>query len=165
MKIVFVCNEYPPRPHGGIGTFVHTVARGLRQRGHLVTVVGIGEASREDTDEGIRVIILRGSKIRYLGNLISRLRLRRWLSLEAERGQIDVVEAPDYMGMLPFGVPGCAVVIRLHNSSTSISLQAGRKVTAGISRYERRTLEANPNWIAVSHYILDFTRTTSGISP
>jgi glycosyltransferase involved in cell wall biosynthesis len=130
-----------------------------------VTVVGIGEASREDTDEGIRVIILRGSKIRYLGNLISRLRLRRWLSLEAERGQIDVVEAPDYMGMLPFGVPGCAVVIRLHNSSTSISLQAGRKVTAGISRYERRTLEANPNWIAVSHYILDFTRTTSGISP
>ena len=40
MKIVFVCNEYPPRPHGGIGTFVHTIARALLQKGHQVTVVG-----------------------------------------------------------------------------------------------------------------------------
>jgi glycosyltransferase involved in cell wall biosynthesis len=164
MKIVFVCNEYPPRPHGGIGTFVHTVAQGLLQKGHQVTVVGFGESGREEMDEGIRVVTLLESKIRYLGNLISRLRLRRWLTLQAERGQLDIVEVPDYMGVLPFRLRGCAVVIRLHVSSTSISLQAGRKVSAGISRYERRTLAANTNWIGVSNYVLDLTHTTFGLS-
>jgi glycogen synthase len=39
MKIGFFCNEYPPRPHGGIGTFVHTLAPALAQAGHAVTVV------------------------------------------------------------------------------------------------------------------------------
>jgi glycosyltransferase involved in cell wall biosynthesis len=163
MKIVFVCNEYPPRPHGGIGTFVHTVAQGLLQKGHQVTVVGFGEADREETAEGIRVVTLPETKIRYIGPLISRLRLRRWLSVQAAHGQIDVVEAPDYMGTLPFGVGGCVVVIRLHVSSTSIALQAGRKVSAGVSRYERRTLAVNHNWIGVSNYVLDLTRTTFGI--
>jgi len=164
MKIVFVCNEYPPRPHGGIGTFVHTVAQRLLQRGHQVTVVGFGESGREEMDEGIRVVTLLASKVRYLGPLVSRLRLRRWLSVQAERGQIDIVEAPDFMGLLPFGLSGCPVVIRLHVSSTSISLQAGQRVSAGVSRYERRTLAANPNWIGVSNYILDLTHATFSIS-
>jgi len=164
MKILFVCNEYPPRPHGGVGTFVQTIARGLYDRGHQVTVLGLGDGDLVDTDGGIRVVTLRGSKVRYVGNLISRLRLQRWLSRQAREGQIDIIEAPDYMGMLPFGVPGCPVVIRLHLSSTSISLQAGRKAPPGISLYERHTLKANPNWIAVSHYILELTRQTFGVS-
>lgn len=165
MRILFLCNEYPPRPHGGIGTFVQTIARGLYQRGHQVTVVGWAEANLEETDEGIRVVTLRRSNVRYLGNLISRLDLRRWLSARAKAGDVDVVEAPDYMGLLPFGVDGCPAVIRLHLSSTATCVHAGRRTPKGISLYERWTLANNRNWIAVSNYSLDLTRATFELSP
>lgn len=165
MKIVFVCNEYPPRPHGGLGTFVQTVARGLSGRGHEVTVVGLGEADDDCTSEGIKVVTLRRSSLRYVGNLLSRVRLRRWIASRVKDGRVDVVEAPDYEGMLPFGVRNCAVVIRLNLSATSIWRQAGRKILKGISFYERRTLIANRNWIAASHYVFELTKAEFGIFP
>jgi glycosyltransferase involved in cell wall biosynthesis len=165
VNIVFVCDEYPPRPHGGIGTFVQTVARALYGRGHHVTVVGSGEAPREYSDGGVEVVTLRRSGVRYVGNLLTRLKLRRWLSARVRAGRADVIEAPDYMGLLPFAVDGCPAVIRLHLSSTAICVQAGRKIPRGISLYERRTLAANPNWIAVSDYSLDLTRATFRLSP
>jgi glycosyltransferase involved in cell wall biosynthesis len=165
MKIVFVCNEYPPRPHGGLGTFVQTVARGLYGRGHEVTVVGLGEADNDCTSEGINIVTLGRNKLRYVGNLLSRIRLRRWVASRVKDGRVDVVEAPDYEGMLPLGIPNCAVVIRLNLSATSIWQQAGRKIPKGISFYERRTLVANPNWIAASHYVFELTKAVFGISP
>ncbi len=36
LRVGFVCHEYPPGPHGGIGTLVQTLARGLAARGHRV---------------------------------------------------------------------------------------------------------------------------------
>jgi glycosyltransferase involved in cell wall biosynthesis len=165
MKIAFICDEYPPRPHGGIGTFVYTIAHGMSQRGHDVTVVGVGEKSDRQRDQRIDVITLKKSNIRFLGNLISRLRLRSWIVRQARRRQLDIVEAPDYMGTLPFGVTGCTSVVRLNLSDTAISVQAGRRPSRGIFRYERQTLAANQNWIAVSQYIMDLTHATFGLSP
>jgi glycosyltransferase involved in cell wall biosynthesis len=165
MKLVFVCNEYPPRPHGGIGTFVQTAARALHARGHRVTIVGIGENDEEHSDDGIQIVTLRRNNLPLIGNLISRLHLRSWLSSRVEAGDVDVIEVPDYQGLLPFGINGCVVVIRLHLTVSVIFQHAGWKVSKGISFYERRTLGTNTNWIAVSDCVLDLTRTTFGISP
>ena len=165
MRIVFICNEYPPRPHGGIGTFVQAVTRGLADKGHLITVVALGKNENEETVGPIRLVTLRGSRLPYVGNLVSRIRLRNWLSDRAKAHQIDVIEAPDYMGLLPLGVNGCPVVIRLHLSDTAVNLAAGQRLSRGVSLYERRTLVANPNWIGVSQHILDLTRSTFGVSP
>jgi len=165
MKIVLICNEYPPRPHAGIGTFVATLARGLYGRGHRVTVVGLGAANEESDDGGIRVATLQRSRLRYVGNMISRIHLRRWLSAYVKAGQVDVIEVPDAEGLLPFGVDGCAVVIRLHQTFTGVELLARRRIAPGISFYERRTLISNSNWIGVSHHILGLTKTLFGVSP
>jgi glycosyltransferase involved in cell wall biosynthesis len=78
---------------------------------------------------------------------------------------IDVVEAPDSEGLLPFGIDGCAVVIRLHNSHAVINRIIGEWAGRGISFYERRTVTVNPNWVAVSNHIMDLTRATFGVSP
>jgi glycosyltransferase involved in cell wall biosynthesis len=165
MKITLLCNEYPPRPHGGIGTFVQTIARAFSALGHKVTVVGLGGATEESRDGEIRIVSLAGSKTRFIGNLISRLRLRKWLYSEAKAGNIDVIEVPDYLGLLPFGARGCCTVVRLHVSTTAICLQAGLKIPRGITFYERRTLLANSNWVGVSQYILDSTKEIFGVSP
>lgn len=165
MKIAFLCNEYPPRPHGGIGTFVHAVTHGLAKKGHLVTVVALGKKDNEEIADSIRMVTVRSSQLPFIGNLISRIRLHRWLSNQAKAQQIDIIEAPDYMGLLPLGVSGCPVVIRLHLSDTAVNLAAGQRCGPGISFYERRTLIANSNWIGVSRYILDLTQSTFGVSP
>jgi alpha-maltose-1-phosphate synthase len=165
MKIGFVCNEYPPRPHGGIGTFVQTMARRLHQRGHQVTVVGIADAPQETTDGGIRVVSLRVTKLRFVGSLITRLHLRAWLASEVRAGRIDTIEVPDYLGLIPFPIRNCSTIVRLHLSTTAIYRQAGLRIPRGISFFEKMTLRANPNWIGVSQYILDSTKKIFGLSP
>ncbi|MGA2074302.1 MAG: glycosyltransferase family 4 protein [Terriglobia bacterium] len=165
MKIAYVCNEYPPRPHGGIGTFVQALSHGMCTRGHEVTVVGLGEAYQEYKDQGVRVTTLRANKTRYLGPLIARIGLHRWLSSRVRSGKLDIIEAPEFGGFLPFNVSGCQVILRLHDSVTCMARQTRENVRRSVSFYERRTLRTNLYWIAVSRFILDLTQTTFGIAP
>jgi len=129
MKIAYVCNEYPPRLHGGVGTFVHTIARGMKDAGHSVTVVGFGEEPEVRDDAGVRVVTLRASTISKISWIVDRWRLHQWLAGEVLAGRIEVIEIPDYGGMLPLpfhagckrGSEGSPVVVRLHLSETIIA--------------------------------------------
>ena len=165
MKIALICDRFPPRPHTGIGAFVQMLAHGLHQRGHRVLVAEIGDHYGETCDHGVPVFTLPRTGVRWAGNLITRLRLRNWLAARAREGAIDLVEVPDYPGFLPFAVPGCATVVRLHQSSTVSHRLAGLKVSAGVRFYEKRTLAANPSWIGVSSHILGLTQQAFGLLP
>jgi len=165
VKIAFVCSEYPPKAHGGIGTFVQTLARDLQRKGHEIVVVGLGDSEDEYQDGAVRVVTLRQNKTRFVGHLISRLRLRRWLAAHAKAGKIDIIEVPDYQGLLPFGVKDCPVVVRLHLSSAAMWLQSHGRVPKVIYFYEKQNLRANSQWIAVSQYILESTKEIFRISP
>jgi glycosyltransferase involved in cell wall biosynthesis len=165
MKIALLCDRYPPRPHTGIGACVQMLARELQQRGHSVLVVEIGEVHNETSDGGVPIFTLPRTHVRWLGNLITRLRVRRWLAAQVRAGVIELIEAPDYPGFLPLAVPGCATVVRLHQSSTVSHRLAGLKMSRGIRFYEKRTLAANPSWIGVSSHILSLTRQAFGVSP
>jgi glycosyltransferase involved in cell wall biosynthesis len=164
MNIVYFCDEYPPRPHGGIGTFVESMAQGMLHRGHRVTVVGLGNHNEQTDAGGVTVITRTRNDIKRVGNLITRIQLRNYLASLVKAGQADIIEVPDYMGMLPFGVPGAEVVVRLHLSSTAIRFHAQMPASKGIAFYEKRTLAATPHWIAVSNSVLALTKATFSIS-
>jgi starch synthase len=165
MRIAFVCNEYPPKAHGGIGTFVQTLAWELQQRGHEITVVGLGESEDEYQDGSVRIVTLREDKRRFVGHLISRLRLRNWLGTRARAGKIDIVEVPDYQGLLPFRVNGSPVVVRLHLTSSAMWSHQYQRVPKVVYFYERQNLRLNARWIGVSQHILDLTKNIFGIVP
>ena len=57
-------------------------------------MVGLGEVNAESADGRIRVVTLRRNKLRYVGTLISRLHLRRWLLAGVKASGIDVIEGP-----------------------------------------------------------------------
>ena len=165
MRIIFICCEYPPFPHGGIGTFVHTLANGLQARGHHIIVVGLGEKKMQWKDGEIEVFVLQNSKIPYLGNMISRLYLYLWLRDRVTKEQIDIVETPEFLGMLPFGLWDCPVVVRLHQSSTAIYLHRGQRIPKGIALYEELTLRMNSVWAAVSNNVYVYTCKIFEIQP
>ena len=95
MKICFVVDRYPPRPHSSIGSFVQKMARGLCAKGHQVNVVELAESHKEWDDSGVRVTSLRRTNFPYVGNLITRLRLRNWLHSQFICGAIELIEAPE----------------------------------------------------------------------
>src|SRR5476651_1059807 len=63
MNILYLCDEYPPGHHGGIGTSVQLLARELVKQGHKVIVAGLyslgygGENKYED--EGVKIYRFR----------------------------------------------------------------------------------------------------------
>ena len=156
-----MCNEYPPAPHGGIGTFVHSMARAMKSSGHSVTVVGFADHHGERDDDGVRVVMLRRARVLRFSRLIDRIRLYRWLRRESA----DVVEVPDYEGMMPFPFRRSAVVVRLHLSDTAIARDAGHRPRTAVYLSEYLTLRLHRRWISMSRYALQLTIATFGIQP
>ena len=60
MHICFLTNEYPKIgfPHGGLGSFVKTIAEALVANGVQVTVVGLNYVFSDETENinGVKVI-------------------------------------------------------------------------------------------------------------
>ena len=69
MRLCVLCSEYPPGPHGGIGTRYRILCRHLVAAGHEVRVVGAYPrdypAPDYEEDEGVRVWRLREGAGRF----------------------------------------------------------------------------------------------------
>jgi glycosyltransferase involved in cell wall biosynthesis len=63
MNILYICDEYPPGRHGGIGTSVQVLAREMARQGHHVVVAGFYDwgYGGEDVfdDQGVKVYRFR----------------------------------------------------------------------------------------------------------
>lgn len=120
MRICFICCEYPPAKHGGIGSVTQVLGRALVAAGHEVRAVGVyaHAADRSEDDAGVQVFRLPMPAGRFGWTRARKLlfdTVKRW----ASRGEIDVVEVPDWEGYAAawpsLRVP---VVTRLHGSSS-----------------------------------------------
>ena len=124
MNILYLCDEYPPGQHGGIGTAVRLMARQMVKMGHRVVVAGLytpgySGPDRFD-DEGVKVYRYRwawdGRWFEHrewlpvrIGNLLlkytgmmgrdikkSLARYHEKLEELIAEHQIDIIEMPDY---------------------------------------------------------------------
>src|SRR6478752_6777543 len=66
MKICFLCNEYPPVRHGGVGIATRTIGRAMVEAGHQVRVIGLNwensDSPRVESDHGVKVWRLKTHK-------------------------------------------------------------------------------------------------------
>ncbi len=156
MRLCFVCSEYPPSSHGGIGSFVQRFGRALVQAGHQVRVVGIyapttPEAEYE-VDQGVQVWRLRHSSAR-LGWVSARYRLYRTIAAWSRQGEIDLVEVPDWHGWAAFwpklSVP---LVVRLHGCSTYFAVELAKPTDRLTFWLEQASLGRAEAWCSVSQY-------------
>jgi len=155
-KICFVCDEYPPGPHGGIGTFVQMIARALVGEGHEVKVIGVYPhaypAPDHEVDQGVQVLRLR-CPVWRLGWVWGRYRVFRQVASWAHSREIELVEVVDYAGpaaMWPkLPIP---VVARLHGSASYFARELNTKVKPTLFWLERSSLRRADFSCSVSHY-------------
>jgi len=162
MKICFVCNEYPPGLHGGIGSFTQTLARALVERGHSVRVIGVYKPGRpcenREVDHGVEIWRMQEIQIPKIGWIIDRIRLYRLIKDWSSRGDIEIVEVPDYQGLAAYwGKLSAPVSARLHGSSAVIKLERNQKKKIAYLLEKASLLRADIH-VGISSFILNSTQ-------
>ena len=140
---------------------MYYLARRLRDLGHRITVAGIWDRSQDYDNEGIRIVTVKTS-----GNMLAQRRdFHRWLEADAQNSSTNLVEVPDFDGMLPFRFRACPVVVRLHLPGTAIALDKLRPLHPIRYFCERETLRRHPDWIAVSKLVARLTKKLFVLKP
>lgn len=162
MKILYVCNEYPPAPHGGIGTYVKFLAECLVLKHHEVSIVGFDPTVTHHTVQqcnGVKVHrfpILKKTPIPF-SKLIQFFRERWYLSSLVTKvcGDFDpnVIESYDWSGPLFFKPPCGHFLVRMHGAHTVHGLLMRKKKSRLLSIFERRNLKFSDSLVGVSDYI------------
>lgn len=166
MRLLYICNEYPPAPHGGIGTFVQMLGRRLVAQGHQVWVIGYDSGLRQDKrcdDEGVQVQYLANPyqahprfRLGRLGASAAALLERGYLTRRARQlfteVKPDLIESYDWSGPL-WSAPGHPLVVRLHGTHTAHSHYAGTRRGILFSFLEGRNLALADHLVAVSAHI------------
>jgi glycosyltransferase involved in cell wall biosynthesis len=165
MRVLYICNEYPPAIHGGIGVFVRALAERLAAERHDVAVVGLASHVRENrhaNENGVRIVRLPWPRSRAAERpgrfridsaaLASRKMLSREAAKFAAEFRPDVVESHDWSGPL-WTPPWRPLIVRLHGASSVHSWLTGKKTSRLLRFFERRNLLLADAIVSPSHFI------------
>ena len=162
MNICFVCNEYPPGAHGGLGTFTRVLGRALVKAGHRVRVTGYYPATYggqpHERDEGVEVW-RHVEPAGRLGWIAARHAVYRQVAGWARAGEVDVIEVADWFGPAA-GWPRLPVpvVARLNGSATFFAGELDRAVGRVAFALERASLRRVDDWSSASAFTAERTR-------
>jgi glycosyltransferase involved in cell wall biosynthesis len=169
MRVLIVCNEFPPASHGGIGSATFDLARELLASGIDFEVVGVVPPATFDRFSLVPLDEQYGFPVHRLKSVATRLpfaaqvfadrfQLRRWIRKRHRRRPFDIVFTDDYNGLLPGGPPpGSLLVVRLNGSNLVYDALMERTGQERIWECERRMLGHAARWIGVSRFFLDET--------
>ncbi|MCW3093142.1 MAG: glycosyl transferase group 1 [Ferruginibacter sp.] len=156
MKILYICNEYPPHKHGGIGSFTRDIAEGLASGNQDVTVWGLYDTIPTEVNEKINDVKvtrvpfpLVKSRFKHLFFIfILNLKLRKFL----KEHTFDIIECQEWQGLLPVGINHPGFVIRLHGAAVFFDKLLNRPGNRLMHWLEKRTIKNANNIVAVSDY-------------
>jgi len=159
MRIGFLCNEYPPARHGGIGSFTQTLSREFVKLGHSVTVVGlypIPQDTRED-DQGVRVERLARGAVPGLRMLANRIRLQARLTEILRDCPLDVLEGAERSFFLVSRAYPVPKILRMHGGYAYLKSYR-RNPGRFLYVQERQSFATADHICAVSRYVGETTR-------
>jgi glycosyltransferase involved in cell wall biosynthesis len=167
--IVYICNEYPPYRHGGIGVFVKNLAESLVKDDFEVTVIGHYSISEtlSEVINGVRVIRLseRQGGATRLARVFKQLQNKYLLSryiLNNERNlKLDLIESYEWNGPLVIK-PRTKLIVRLHGSNTAHAVFENKKTNRILRFLERKNLSMADEIISVSKNLLKITEDAFG---
>ena len=151
MHICFLTSEYPPLPHGGIGTSIQNLAQELVKQGNRVTVLGWGQ-KLEFEDHGVEIRFLQSTGFPKMGWFLNRRRASSEIKRMVREEELDIVESPDWSGLSAGMQLDCPLVIRCHGSDSYFGSLLGYQPRLAVRLAESIALHHNDAITAVSRF-------------
>lgn len=160
MHIVYLCPEYPPSRHGGIGSFVQTLGRALVVRGHQVSVIGLYDPAEagESNDQGVRVIRVPKRGLPGTRFLQNGARLGRALKDLHAKHPVDLLEGAEMSYAIVSRSFPAPKILRMHGGAHFFSIELSGRPGRWAAWQERRSFSVADHLFAVSRYVADRTR-------
>jgi len=160
MHLVYLCNEYPPFAHGGIGVKYQRIARQLVKEGWQVSVVGVYRVDDyfQEHDQGVVVHRLPAIVKRGPVSLINALRINRCLQQIHKESPIDLIESQEAgLAFLPRLFPA-KKIIRMSGGHNFFAATLGTKSRFWRNLMERLSFSRADAICAVSSFVANTTR-------
>lgn len=163
MKIAFLTPEFPhPKTGtaGGIGSSILNLAKGLVDLGHQSVVVVYGQ--NEDSVfsyEGIRIHKIKNVRFKGLSFWLTQKKVARYINSLVVKGEVDIVEAPDWTGFTAFFKLNCPLVVKLHGSDTYFCHLEKRPLKKRNFILEKRAFTNADAIVSVSQFTAELTNT------
>lgn len=161
MHICYLTHEYPLPgiKHGGVGSFVRTLAKKLVEYNHRVSVIGAGYTDEEYVcDAGIHIYPIQHSKWLYAGFIENSMRINDMLRKIHKINPIDIVEAPEAGLAFIEKDPSIKYMIRMHGGHHFFTIAERRRKEKWKVLQERRSFKKADAMIGVSEYVVSTTR-------
>ncbi|UGS24216.1 glycosyltransferase family 4 protein [Flavobacterium channae] len=163
MHICFLTNEYPKAgfPHGGLGSFVKTMAEALVKNGTQVSVVGLNYNYSSETERvnDVTIIRIQKSKVKGLAWYFNSKMIVKTIAAIHEKTPIDIVEGAELSFAFLPKIKGIKYVIRLHGGHHFFAEAENRGINKWKGFQEKRSFKKADAFIAVSNYVKNHTAT------
>ena len=161
MHICFITNEFPKEgfPHGGIGSFVKTLAISLVKKGFQISVIGINYTPNNESEivEGINVYRLKKSTIKGFSWYFNSKALNRKIKEIHKENPIHIIESSELGLAFLSKIKDIKCIIRLHGGHHFFAESENRKINKWKGFQEKRSFSKADAFIAVSQYVKKHT--------
>lgn len=161
MHICFLTNEYPKEgfPHGGIGSFVKTLAIALVKKGIKVSVVGINYTSETETQNigGVNIYRLKPNKTKGLSWYFNFKAINSKLREIHKENPIQIVESSELGLAFISKIKAVKYIIRLHGGHHFFAESEKRKINKWKAYQEKKSFRKSDGFVAVSHFVKNHT--------
>jgi glycosyltransferase involved in cell wall biosynthesis len=157
MHICFIANEYPLPgiSFGGIGTFLLSYSKILKQNGHSVTIVGVVNSKKKlfETIDGVSILYSPQSSVKGLKWYFNSKNISKNIALIHSKKPIDIIEAQE-AGFAFVTIPkGIKKVIRMHGGHSFFSEFENKKINFWKYFQEKLSFKNCDAIIATSEFV------------
>jgi glycosyltransferase involved in cell wall biosynthesis len=161
MHIVFLTSEYPKKgyPHGGVGTVVQNIARGLVKHQYIVSVVGLNynKSNEVENDHGVNIIRLSPKKVKYFSWYLNSKLINKAIAELHDKQPINIIECTEMGLAFVNKIKGVQKLIRLHGGHHFFAESEERKINPWKAFQEKRSFKKADHIIGVSEYVVKHT--------
>ncbi len=161
MHICFITNEYP-KPgytHGGIGSFISTIAKALVLSGNWVSIVDIGyqNNNEHENDNGIEIYHISAAKQNGLRWYLNSRKINRQIDEINSKSSIDIIETSE-MGLAFINKRNnIKYILRLHGGHHFYAQAENRGINLWKGFQEKRSFRKADKIIGVGQFVMDHT--------
>ncbi|RYX98533.1 glycosyltransferase family 1 protein, partial [bacterium] len=161
MHICFITSEFPKQgySHGGVGTFVATLAKALVKQGIKVSVIGLNYINKEEIEniDGIIVYRVIAKKQKGLQWYFNSKAISDKIKKVHQQNPIDIIETAELGLAFLSKIKGIKYIIRLHGGHHFFAEGENRGIDWWKGSQEKRSFKKADAFIGVSHYVKNHT--------